>query len=244
MKKLGKEVKDVYTGYLVKLTLTLPNTADITFGIRPLLLSLQKACINTKIYSYVVMPSNSGIVLQFMFFVCPANLDRLDKLFGYGYRDSGTLNEYPGLENLSVYYTTTSDVAVQIVIREAVVINTKCFPTPRLRTSLLEYIVGAGFTVTSFSILGNSIVVDSVARDIKSDNNAKLMIGSMLPVLGNSKDCHCEELCQGKKRCESSSSDECRRRRRKKSCSSEELRYKRRERYRCASSEELRQRRW
>jgi hypothetical protein len=236
MKTLSKEVKDVYTGYFIQITLSAPSTANPTIGSYPFLLSLRKAGINSKIYAYNASPIGLRYVFEFMFFICPSDLDKLYKLLGQLCKKSGTLNEYPGLEDLSAYYTPVTEVKVEIIIREAVVIDTKGSPSSQLRTSVLKYVIGSGFTVTFFSILGNSIILDSVPRDIKANNNAKLMIGSILPVLGHMQDCQCEEICQGKVRRERSSSEEFKRRH--KRSSSEEIRKLKHKKHKNRSFEE------
>jgi len=238
MKNLSKEVKDVYTGYFVQIALSLPDKADTTIGAQPFLLSLRKSGIDSKIYAYDISPSSSGYVIEFEFIICPADLNKLYELLDNPVKTSGTLNEYFGLEDLSVYYTPTKDVKVEVIIRESLVIDTKGSPSSQLRTSVLEYVTGAGFTVALFAILGNSIIMTSVPRDIKADNNAKLMVGSILPVLGHGQDCQCEKLCQGKvkqkcKKIFSSEEVKCKcKYHKKKGYSSEEFKYKYQEKLR------------
>lgn len=258
MRNLSKEVKDVYTGYFIQIALSLPDKADTTIGVKPFLLSLRKAGIESKIYAYNVSPSSSGYVFEFEFFICPADLNKLYELLGNPVKTSGTLNEYSGLEDLSVYYTPTKNVKVEVIIRESLVIDTKGSPSSQLRTSVLQYVTGAGFTVAFFFILGNSIIMTSVPRDIKADNNAKLMVGSILPILGHMQDCQCEELCQGKvkQKCKKGvSSEEIKRKHKckshkKKGYSSEEYKYKYQERirdknkYKHISTEEFKWKRW
>lgn len=207
MKHLRKEVKDVYTAFLVKFSLVLPVGADITKGPIPFLKTVYAAGIKTRAYSYQAIPlPTGGYEIAFVLVVCSTQLAKVQPLIGYPGKTSGTLDLFPGLAPLSVYYSVTADVTVSIVIEEMLIFKTRASPSLELRKATLDYIIGSGFSPSVVAILGKNFLITSTPRDIRADNNGKLMIGAILPILGIS--CYREKMVnipvnypRGKKKC-------------------------------------------
>jgi hypothetical protein len=183
---MKKEIKDVYTGFVVTITFgPFPGTGSNLAALpASILASLSAVGIKTKAVSYRIagIPGTDLFVAAVQFLVCPADLQRVQNLIGNPGVLSGPLSAYPALAQVAVNIPATTPV--NFALQEAVIINTRCLSSYALRQRILTYITGSGFTVNNFSLLGDNIILTAVPRDISPFNDAKLIIGSLLPVLG------------------------------------------------------------
>lgn len=194
---LKKEIRDIYTAYVVELTLLFPNGTDLSRGPLPFITTIYSIGIDSRAYSYRVIPNSStgGYTVLFYFVVCSNQLNKLQSLLGYPGKLTGTLDQFPGLSALYSLYSTPSSVGVSVVIEEALIFKTKGNPSFSLREEIILRITGAGFTVSTTSILQNNFIVTAIPRDIRADNDAKLLLGAVLPILGTK--CFAEkDLCK------------------------------------------------
>nr|WIL04433.1 hypothetical protein Clen_503 [Cedratvirus lena]WIL05024.1 hypothetical protein Cduv_544 [Cedratvirus duvanny] len=183
---MKKEIKDVYTGFLVTITFgPFPGTGSNLAALPgSILASLSAVGIKTKAVSYRIagIPGTDLYVAAVNFLVCPADLQRVQNLIGNPGVLSGPLSSYPALAQ--VVSNIPADTPVVFALQEAVILNTRCLSSYALRQRILTYITGSGFTVNNFALLGDNIILTALPRDISPFNDAKLIIGSLLPVLG------------------------------------------------------------
>lgn len=200
--KFHRDIKNVYTGYLVTLLLTdIPAaTANLNSLPSSILRSFAEVGIKLKAYTYRLFPSSNiippvGYDVGFQLLVCAYDLEKLQTILGNPPHTNGPLSSFPALSPIAANVDPTT--ATTITFQEAVVISTRCTSSFYLREKLLAYIIGAGFTVNSFNLLGKNIILTAVPRDISPYFDAKLIIGSFLPLLGIK--------CNGEKHSSSSS---------------------------------------
>ncbi|SPN79145.1 Hypothetical protein BRZCDTV_181 [Brazilian cedratvirus IHUMI] len=183
---MKKEIKDVYTGFVVTITFgPFPGTGSNLAALpASILASLSAVGIKTKAVSYRIanIPGTDLYVAAVQFLVCPADLQRVQNLIGNPGVLSGPLSSYPALAQVANNIPGTTPVV--FALQEAVILNTRCLSSYALRQRILTYITGSGFTVNNFSLLGDNIILTALPRDISPFNDAKLIIGSLLPVLG------------------------------------------------------------
>lgn len=187
-----RNIKALKTGFSIVITVSGLPADYPSAAILPTLLNiLSNAGINPKGIQFTLTPD--GFLFGFLIF--PDKLACFQQIIGTSPINGVPLSSIPGFAPLvNLFPPGTVDATVtNISIQDALIVVFRHRPDAFIQQTIIAYIEGSGFLINRYFLLDKIAVITSLPTDISPTFDAKLMIGALLPLLG-------EKYCDKRKK--------------------------------------------